>query len=108
MAGNPVTKGCADADLDRMDGRLGNRLSDLVLGCRVAHQVAELVRPVTDLVVGQGRDRAVEIDPVRRQRPVPFAVEQQALLAIDAIRRVEDFMGKPRVGAENAGPGFRG
>ncbi len=91
-----------------MDGRLGNRLSDLVPGCRAAHQVAELVRPVTDLVVGQGRDRAVETDPVRRQRPVPFAVEQQALLAIDAIRRVEDFMGKPRVGAENAGPGFRG
>ena len=102
MAGDPVAERCRYAKLDRVDGRLGNRLADLVPGGRMAHQIAELVRPIARLVVGYRRDRALQIQAVRREGPVTPAVQQQAFLAVDPVRRVEDFVCEPRIDADEA------
>ena len=72
-----------------MNRRFGHFLSDLVAGGRVPHEVAELVRPVAGLVVGDRGDRAVHVHAVGSQVSPPLAVQDQALLAVDAGGGVE-------------------
>ena len=58
----------------------------------MAHQVAEFLAPVADLVVCDRRHRPMYSHTVRGEGAVPLAVEDQALLAVDVGGRIEDFV----------------